>query len=65
MHVLLAAAMRSKHMDLFLQLEKTNESYRQFVEALRTLQAAPSPEKMKELEATDEYMAFMASYESF
>lgn len=65
MHVLLATALRIKHMDLYLQLQEANDSYMHLVETLKNLQASPSPEKMKKIKMTGEYKAFMASYEVF
>ena len=64
MHMLLATAMRIKHMDLFLQLVEPNNSYEHLVEALKTIQALSSPERMEDLEKRDDYIAFMTTYES-
>lgn len=65
MHVLLATAMRIKHIDLFLRLENITENYSKLVEALKGLNESPSPEKIEELERNDDYKAFMKAYESF
>ena len=65
MHVLLATAMKSKHLELFLQLEEINDTYVHLVDTLKTIQASPSHEKIKNLEETGVYTSFMMSYESF
>ena len=65
MHVLLATAMRIKHIDLFLKLEEANDSYGHLVETLKNVQTSPSPESMNDVEQTDEYKAFMMAYERF
>lgn len=64
MHVLLATAIRIKHIDLFLQLEEPNDSYAHLVVALKTVQASPSPDRMEYLEEREEYIAFMTTYDS-
>ena len=45
MHVLLATAMKMKHIDLFLQLEEENDRFGHLVETLRNVQTTPSPER--------------------
>lgn len=65
MHVLLAAAMRSKHLDLFLQMQSANEGYTNLVKTLKAIQASPSPESMTALEKTEKYTTFMKAYEKF
>ena len=65
MHVLLATAMRIKHIDLFLKMEEANDSYGHLVETLKNVQTTPSPESMNDVEQTDEYKAFMVAYQQF
>ena len=65
MHMLLATAMRIKRIDLFLQLVEPNDSYEHLVEALKTIQALLSPERMEDLEKRDYYIAFTTTYGSF
>ena len=62
---LLATAMKSKHLDLFMQQEEINDTYVHLVDTLKTIQASPFHEKMKNLEETGVYTSFMMSYESF
>lgn len=52
-------------MDLLLQLEVSHDSHKHLIEALNIVQASPSPDKMKGLEETDEYIALMIAFESF
>jgi hypothetical protein len=65
MHVLLATAMKMKHIDLFLQLEEENDRFGHLVDTLRNVQTTPSPEGMEDLEQSDGYRAFMMAYEHF
>ena len=65
MHVLLATTMKIKHIELFVQLENANDTYKHIVETLKNVQTSPSPESMNDVEQTDEYKAFMVSYERF
>ena len=48
-----------------MQLVEPNDSYEHLVEALKTIQALPSPERMEDLEKRDDYIAFMTTYKSF
>jgi hypothetical protein len=65
MHVLLASCMRSKHIDLFLRLQDGNTHYLHMVDILKNLQETPTPERMDEIEKTNDYISFMESYETF
>ena len=60
-HVLLATAMKSKHLDLLLQLEEINDTYVHLVDTLKTIQVSPSHEKINNLEETGVYTSFMMS----